>query len=590
MVLFFINFFTQIDLVPTLSAILGVPIPYSNLGTINFNIIPDITMEYFTKFQIKMLHIWQNALQMHNYFYQYATDNTGVFMDTQLDDIDLKFIVLSYRVTSLYTEYAYQHFSTDLKLYLNQLLITCQNVWVKFNPIHMSNGLLIVMIVTVFTFLLFNNLQPHQLDRVIEKDVILFIYIFFFATTFIIIFINQIFYGNEYYNLLTSTCYIGIIELLFFIILNWTKISENWNNMGRYSNLLLRAIYGFSICIFFSNSFIIEEQKILCYLLMGLFVIYWYHLQKTNFCYNIQNRRIKLYAIITSNLFKFFVIGIVSIIVLQFSQHSFKCREEQVNCTDVIIPLNRIPSKLTESIQSTISDTTTTTTETNSPLTKKTKQSEILPILVLALFVTLTRSFLRSSGNLIGYSKMVIFTRYSSIIAAVCTSVHFILTHTRLFRIKQINIDALAWIVYSLFIIQLIILFINPLMIYVMPKIRTAAFHPATAVSSNYKNIVPEIFKKMKNIYETGGGGGGTVNIDNDLGRPNQNNNIPIIYGLSTVYSSVLITFSIMFSLLVAILLGPTPSYGLFLIIGVTVVFLIFSTIIRYETARNLGK
>lgn len=49
----------QIDLVPTLSAILGVPVPYSNLGTLSFQLLPDVTIDGLSRHQLALLHLWQ---------------------------------------------------------------------------------------------------------------------------------------------------------------------------------------------------------------------------------------------------------------------------------------------------------------------------------------------------------------------------------------------------------------------------------------------------------------------------------------------------------------------------------------------------
>uniref|UniRef100_T1GE51 Uncharacterized protein n=1 Tax=Megaselia scalaris TaxID=36166 RepID=T1GE51_MEGSC len=85
--------------------------------------------------------------------------------------------------------------------------------------------------------------------------------------------------------------------------------------------------------IFFSNSFIIEEQKILCYLIMGIVGIVVFDIIKHSFRFDNRNR-VKISTFLKSVSFKVALAGAMAIILLRTSYNLFRCREEQTNCAD----------------------------------------------------------------------------------------------------------------------------------------------------------------------------------------------------------------------------------------------------------------
>lgn len=111
----------QIDLVPTLASILGIPIPYSNLGSINLNLVPNVPTAHLSTDMIKVLHSWQNAIQMRYYFSNYTQDHRETFKADMLDDMFTRFYVFSMRVSALYTNAAMDNFSKDVKVYLQEI-------------------------------------------------------------------------------------------------------------------------------------------------------------------------------------------------------------------------------------------------------------------------------------------------------------------------------------------------------------------------------------------------------------------------------------------------------------------------------------
>ena len=96
-------------------------------------------------------------------------------------------------------------------------------------------------------------------------------------------------------------------------------------------------------------------------------------------------------------------------------------------------------------------------------------------------------------------------------------------------------------------------------------------------VSSNSANLIPELFKHVKGIFSS----------KSSQSTPGK---IPIIYGLATVYSSVIIAFGVMFAILLSLLIGAKASIGLLIIVSVAVIFLGMNSILRHESSEKLSE
>lgn len=536
----------QIDLVPTLAAILGVPIPFSNLGTVNLNLLPELNLSGFSKYQILLMHAWQNAKQMHKYFESYAVSHKGTFQYEYLEDLENKFKVLTHRANSIYTEAAFKNFAKDLRSHLQEILVSCREIWVKFDDNLMFQGLITVFLTVFFSFLLINNLKVGQLERVFNKNVLYFIFMSNIAAGSASFILNDLkFTDSVLYNGIFYSCMLSNFLLAFLVLQNWADISENWSASGRFSNIFLRGVFLIFISVFFSNSFIIDEQKILCYMLMGLIAYSLYEL-KDMIKVDSKNK-IKWNIFFQSIFLKLLFLTFLALTALRFSQYYFKCREEQGNCQQ-------------------FSNTSTNDMKGK----KKSSSSDIVPIVIMALFATISRLFLRSNGNLAGYSLNVLLSKYGPIVGTICTAGHFLLSQGIYRGVHQNHIDGLAWVVYGLFGLQISILLIHPLMIYILPREQ----HSLNMMGGyNYENLVPQIFRQMRGNYF----------------KDTEREDIPIVCGLATVYSSVVISFGVLLTILLAMLLGKDAAAGIFISVLIAFVILTISGFKR-ATSKTVGE
>lgn len=536
----------QIDLVPLLSTLLGVPIPYSNLGQINFQLIPDVKVDSFLRYQLALLHLWQNARQIQNYFQQYAEANRGTFAVDQLDDPDNKFLMLTQRVNTVYTEAAFQSFSRDLRHYLKDILESCREIWVKFDAQLISHGLLVTFLTCFATFLLIANSTAHQLAQIFNGTTIYYISVLTFMAGTSGFFFHRDFgltsaeHGTLFFAAVAS---IGI--LFFLTVQNWTNITDNISQQKRAKNFITRISFAFTTCVFFSNSFIVQEPKILSYVLVGFFLLSLYNLQKSS---HFKITHLKLSSLQKSTFLKLTLLALLGIALIRLSTNYFRCREEQGNCTDYLVKAPSVAE--------------------GGPRRKSTP--DLVPVIALVLYVVLSRLYLRACGNLTGNAVNVLLARYGPTVGAACACGHFVLARSGTKGINQHHLDALAWVVYALLLIQLTILIVAPLLIYVLPKRKEVM-----SVLQSDRNVAPEIFRQLRNNF-------------NSRSPSSSNEDVPIVCGLATAYSSVFIGVGIFLTVLLSLLLGSHGTTGLILSLVITICYGIISSILQYESSTNL--
>lgn len=532
-------FTLQIDLVPTLATILGVPIPYSNLGLLNFNIIPAVSVPHLSKFQTLLLHAWQNAQQIYRYFFSYALENKRTFTEEEMDKLETEFILLTHRVQTISTEAAFKSFVKDLNIHLRDILNVCREIWIKFEPTQMSQGLIFSFLPIFFGFLLINNSMASDFAGIFKAKEVFYTYLMNIAAgVFGYRYYKNFSFKTEEQGVIFFTSMLSTVLLAFYTLRHWNKIVNNWANVKRFSNMPTRLLTFASMGVFFSNSFIIQEAKILSYLLAASILLLVYELLQLNARVDFKNK-FKWSQFWRSASFRLILASFLAICFIRFAYTLFRCREEQGNCTD---------------------------------FARKSKSGPyILAVVIIVLYTTLTRLYLRSCGNLTGNSPNVLLARYGPTVASICAGGHILLANSSIKNIQRTHIDAMALVIYGLLLLQIVVVSWAPLMTFLLPPSN------ANRIQVNgSESLVPEIFRKMKRMYE-----------GDDAERRHE---IPVVYGLATVYSSAIISFGIFLALVLIVLLEPRASIGLVICISVGAIVLSVHGILRYRTANSFGE
>jgi GPI ethanolamine phosphate transferase 3 subunit O len=113
------NFLQQIDLTSTIATILGVPIPFSNLGTIFLQLLPQKNYEDVENHRLLLMHMWQNAKQIQDYFTIYSKEEKSF---TNYESINEKFRELEKKIESIKSEEAFILFARELRQDMDEIL------------------------------------------------------------------------------------------------------------------------------------------------------------------------------------------------------------------------------------------------------------------------------------------------------------------------------------------------------------------------------------------------------------------------------------------------------------------------------------
>ncbi|KAF8913454.1 hypothetical protein CPB85DRAFT_1434088 [Mucidula mucida] len=143
----------QIDILPTISLLLGLPIPFNNLGTV----IPELFWRN-TKGTVLLDALKLNAFQIRDYLKAYRDSASGGELDGYWDELQRAWDVTLCKKCN--TE------DTLMKLtnYNRVALSTCRALWAQFNPLRMAFGLAVLGVSFIATWSLYMGLSSAKYE------------------------------------------------------------------------------------------------------------------------------------------------------------------------------------------------------------------------------------------------------------------------------------------------------------------------------------------------------------------------------------------------------------------------------------------
>jgi phosphatidylinositol glycan class O len=566
----------QVDLVPTLSTILGLPIPYANLGTVILEALPSLNegKDILSDWKFALKTLWKNVQQTMEYTRQYSK-KTNQFSQEKLSSVQTTYTMLKESIKSVSTLEDFLNFSSRVKGYLSLVRQMCEEVWVQFDAVLMYNGLLLTFVSVFFIFFLVDVIPGDQLSEILSgtfQYIVFGCLVFTALGTFICYLVNLV--DNIEISLYFSTGISSMIIIAVVIIRSWVAISSHWQNQIKSSDwpsVIGRVLLVLSLCGLFSNSYVVEEARVLSYFLLTVAWLLVYHFKpskpepagriKTS-----EKQSTSWYnkTLLTPLKLKLFMFVTLLSVLVRLSQYYWLCREEQIDCES-------FASHKAHTFASLVN-------------MRYCNSQCLFTVICLALFATIARIWLRSCGNLVGFSLTVTLARYSPTIIVVCTGGFWVLqslpNDTKYKLLLPLQIQFLPWIVYAVICVALMTTFFQPLSIFVVPKRKESLTFPVYGQT----NIIPHLFNQMKELMR-GRSKSGVSGGDDSVGK-----DLPIVYGLATVYSSVFVNICVFVCLLVALLLGDALAPSVVLMCATSTVLLTILSAIQYEKALYTGE
>nr|CAI5833623.1 unnamed protein product [Callosobruchus analis] len=532
----------QIDLIPTLATILGIPIPFQNLGILIPNCLPQKSIGV-ESWKASLFSLWSNAQQMVHYIKEYS-QKEGTFSKESLESFYQEYAALSNKVHSIENQHEFMQFAEELERFLKDLREMCEKVWIQFEPFSMARGLLFLFLSVFCVFLITDGIPIDALPEIIVSP--------YLTCSYIVCILAAAFSGVLYFlevtdNWLASmffcTCLVSQAMLAVPIIQNWEDICLNWYSKSkseRLMNLVCRLMLVLNICGVFSNSYIIEESFVLLFLSVTIIVVCTLGIISPKL--KIESRKKGYMAkFFKWSKLKFILLAVTIAALVRASMYFWRCREEQQWCFATHYDVSRITAKM-----------------------ETTKLQWAITVICLAVFVFSTKEWLKNCGNLNGYSFTVSLYKFVPTVLVVCIAGYWVLRRSpssRRMNMKSTNI--LVWAIYSLITCGIGSCILSPICTYIIP---------GKELAPNKENLIPKLFNKIK---------GSLTEKEED---------IPVICGLGTVYSSVFVMIGTYLTLLFALLLGDAVAPAAVIMFLTAAFVLIITSVIRIEKADSMDQ
>lgn len=552
------NSVNQIDLVPTLASILGTPIPYSNLGSVILDCLPRQVGETTGQLLYLLQSLWRNVAQTKKYIETYSAD-TYLFSKEQLQHLDYMYKLLAERVEHVDDMEKLEAFVRDAKGYFKLLKDTCSEVWVQFDSSLISKGLLLMFCPLFFFYLFITGIPESRMCDIFKSSFLQCAITVNLITVAVITCLFLLNIVDEVRNtIFFATGTVSIVLLVIVIAQNWDVISMCWYDHRRIKLLIYvaRIILLVTVCGLFSNSYIVEEDKVLSFLFVTLVCLLMFDLRK-NDPDGVSERKTRFASKPSKPNFRTIVliVGLLACVSERISHYFWRCREEHLQRECSIFVTGKVGWSATPS-------------NWERPLL-----ALLFALLILASYVVIVRIWLKDCGNLTGFAPSVMIGQYCPVIIIVCICCYWILQKFPKFVKPQLalswEINTLPNVIYFFCILAILVLYYRPLSIYLLPKKRESV--------NVYRdeNIIPRLFEKIKDSISR-------KEVDSD--------ELPVIYGFGTAYSAAFISLSVFLILLYSLLLGDALSSSTFLMSVTCACVLGLSAIERYKNANNICK
>lgn len=519
----------QVDFVPTLSLLLGIPIPYSNLG----KLIPSLFEDgESTSFLLPYLEA--NVRQVMNFLEGYRAH--GGNLPRNLHD-NLRNRFESYEEISSSSVDVPGTIRSGLDILRNAKKM-CQSVWAEFNLTVMGLGLILFLMQLCLILLLILAPKTHLIASILNSGFVTHLWI----SSIIGAGLGMIFPLSQYIRpekgiefVLFASSSFSVMAFGFNLL--WKLLdsagelfSSLFNSCGKRS-LLCMGIVLFQVFMVSTNSYVVYEAQVVSFMILSVVMSYLLELRTSP-----QESESEQASRWKSNSFEVIVFLVLVIMgLIKLSNIYFRCREEQLGyCfpTEFHKPIGTLPKD---------------------PTYRDYKNRRFCSTM-LSVFVTvlLPHFWLKNCGNLNGFSLSVCLASYVPPTCGISMVFYWAIqgheVGTKLLPWQQ---NILAQVAMVLCLIALVAIVIQPKLVYRMEN-------ASSEMMPHRSNGIHGYFKFMSSHWKN------HFSLEAAGGRQRIN-----VFGLGTALSAPFLFIQTILCLGSMLLLGDglCPSLGLALVL-----------------------
>ncbi|XP_067666675.1 GPI ethanolamine phosphate transferase 3-like [Haliotis asinina] len=566
-----VNKVAQTDLVPTLALLLGVPIPFSNLGMVIKDLFTHCSWWKTSISEIKQVYhavkaLRLNAHQINKYLETYSKVSSDFPKDKwgRLQELlkhsenDLQALLTSMvqegetpdilkRFRKL--EDHYTQFVTDVR-------DICQGIWAKFDVMSILIGLLTMAVGFSINILILCSLTSSGSECWIPVC---------FGVTggvvYLLYAIVQTFFLSEFVNPMMLFVFGGVLLLVLWILIkNSFYGDDNAEGSQKSQNINLDNIFGIIICVlyflvYFSNSFVVLEDSVTMFFSQTMIWMFGLKNMKHNMSIYLSQKSHKEIAARRSksklavNTLSLLAHPVTLTLIFTFTSSVFlrlsvpfrACREEQWFCNNTIF-MKPLANLAVDAVG-------------------YRNIRYFFSIAALSVFIISVRQWLKCYGNLNGYSPAVMCMRFAYPFAGVCCCLHWAMQGLPVHVLDYLpwwQQVLLAQLVYISLLLSILILIFKPLCVYKLPSARDPSI-PIPRRGLHGPQVIPSVYKHLRERFR--------AETDAEA-KP------PVVYGLGSVYSASCLQVVIVAGLLLSLLLGDGLAPSLLLALLTVYIFL----------------
>ena len=344
----------QIDLVPTLAALMGVPIPYSSIGEVIPNLLPQHLYES---------SVLANVAQVHRYVRRYSSgsDDAGNTEEVVANSLQSSLQHLYDKLMQSFKDSSSSSFVKSATTYLSEAKEVAKNTWTQFDVPVMYTGIA-VSTLSALCLGLFLYLGPAVQQGVVKYPlwswawpslshfaaVITFVLKSLASTRFVLVLAATVTGLISFFSvLLYKSVYLSkvLFDRKTFAkkkkIIPFFKASYRRNTfIADQSEAVALILYGLTCLGVFSNSYVINEGHILGFVLLTVVSIHILCSRSSlaslglTFSGIDENKFVKL-PVVRRHFICSWMSFVCLAVIIRLGHVFFRCREELQECTEV---------------------------------------------------------------------------------------------------------------------------------------------------------------------------------------------------------------------------------------------------------------
>ncbi|GAB1606203.1 GPI ethanolamine phosphate transferase 3-like [Argonauta hians] len=559
----------QVDIVPTLSLLLGVPIPFSNLGMI-INELFSFCPWWDTYSEAKQLYhnikaLRLNAHQLDQYSQVYSQvsaepllKNKFLQLHKDFERAEAEFSQFVTKMVKLGDSVAsdkkwLSHLKNNYVRFISETKEMCQHSWAKFDVSQILLGLFL-MYFAIFVNIYFLKLSSVK-DNPYPKPVIFLLCAILIISSLCL---AQTYFKDSFLFSIPSLMIlldVAILAPIIYLVITKNKIAslsslKKLFNPFNYDLVTVCSYLTTAIFMagFFSNSYVVYEDRITVFLILTQLCFYFIQIQRKLLHDktlhhrdggNKRNKSINIAYVFIHPAFIVFLMVSIFCVMLRFSASFRACREEQWTCIQSMftIPLSSLSSNGTKNLR------------------------YFFSVACIITIIVVSHQWLRFYGNLNSNATTVLFYRYGFPAAALCIGLDWAvqgLPDKVLHNLPYIQHVILARLVYVLLFSSMLFFTFNPLCVHLLPNNKKRLRIPPWRTSVT--EIIPDVFRQLHRNWGE---------------EKEEDSEAPIVAcGLGTVQTASSIYCVTVCSLLMSLLLGDGMAPSVLLALTLICIFL----------------